>query len=149
MRRRGTALAALALVAGVAGCGDEGGGGAASGSGDKEAFCELASSQELEGFESLDEFDPTEAADNAELDRALDELTDTAPTVIRDDVRTVAEGVRELVQVLSEIDTSDPDALEALTERAEELESMQAEMQRATENVNRYLEEECGIDPEA
>ena len=145
------ALAALALVAGVAGCGDDGGAGdaAGGGGGDKEAFCELASSQELEGFESLDDFDPTEAADNAELDRALDELTDTAPTVIRDDVRTVAEGVRELVKVLSEIDTSDPDALDALTERAEELESMQAEMERATENVNRYLEEECGIDPEA
>lgn len=140
-------FASLALAGVLAACGDDGGG--AGGGGDKEAFCRLASSDELEGFDSLEDFDPNASDDMAELDSALDELTDTAPTAIRDDVRIVAEGVRELVEVLSEIDTSDPDALAELTERAEELEGMQAEMERSTENVDRYLEEECGIDPNA
>jgi hypothetical protein len=143
-------LAALAVSAGLGACGDDGGGsGAASAGGDKERFCRLASKDELAGFESLDDFDATEADDMERLDNALEELTEAAPTEVRDDVRIVAEGVRELVDVLSGIDMDDPEALAELSERAEELEGMQAEMERATENVDRYLEEECGIDPEA
>lgn len=139
----------LALAAGLAACGDDGDGGVLSSSGDKEAFCRLASSDEMEAFDDLEDFDPTQADDMAQLDRALDQLTDSAPPEIEDDVRVVAEGLRELVEVLSDIDMDDPDALAELSERAEELEGMQAEMERATENVDRYLEEECGIDPNA
>jgi hypothetical protein len=143
-------LAILMVAAGLGACGDDGGDteGTFAG-GDKETFCRLASTDELAGFESLEDFDPSETGDMARLDSALQELTDAAPTAIRDDVRVVAEGVRELVDVLAGVDMDDPEALAALSERAEELESMQAEMERATANVDRYLEEECGIDPDA
>lgn len=141
-------LAVLALGAGLAGCGDDGGddGASGGGGGDKEAFCQLAAEEDVDG---LEDFDPNEAADMEELNRLLDELSDRAPSEIRDDVETVAEGLREFVEVLSTIDTSDPNALAELGERAEELEGMQEEMEAATERVDRYLEEECGIDPES
>lgn len=149
MPRGRSTFIVLALAAGLAGCGgDDGNEGAMAGTGDKEAFCRLASSDELEGFDGLEDFDPADAADVDELERALDDITSTAPPAIRDDVRIVAEGVRELMAVLSEVDTSDPGALAELGKRAEELEGMQAEMERASENVDRYLEEECGIDPD-
>ena len=152
MRRTlATLLAALALAGGLAACGDDGGGDAASGDGgsgggdgSKDRFCELASQEDIAG---LEDFDPSEAESMDRLDEALTQLSDAAPDEIRDDVDTVAEGLRELVEILSTIDTSDPDALSELTERAEELEGMQQRMEASVERVDRYLEEECGIEP--
>jgi len=147
MRRASLLLVALALGVALTACGDDGddgGGGAASGSGDKERFCELASRDDIAG---LDDFDPTRDGDMAELDAALDDLRDAAPEEIRDDVETVADGLRELVGILSTMDTSDPDAMAELAERTDELEALQERMESSVERVDRYLEEECGIDP--
>ena len=150
MRRLAVVLAVLAIGGGTAACGgDDGDGGSASGGGgggDKDRFCELAAQEDIEG---LEDFDPESTGDMEQLDEALAQLSDAAPGEIKDDVETVASGLRELVEVLSTIDTSDPDALGELAERAEELEGMQEKMEAATERVDRYLEEECGIDPEA
>lgn len=152
MRRLAVALAVLAFGGGLAACGDDGGDGAAGGGGggggggDKDRFCELAAREDIEG---LEDFDPTRTGDMEQLDEALSDLSEAAPGEIRDDVDTVANGLRELVEVLSTIDTSDPKAMEELTERAEELEGMQERMEAATGRVDRYLEEECGIDPDS
>jgi hypothetical protein len=149
MRRGALLLAAAAVLAALAGCGDDDGGTAAEGGGgggDKEAFCRMASSEGLDSFENLEDFDPTESDDMEELDRALTELTAVAPREIRGDVQVVADGLRELLEVLSGIDTSDPEALAELSERAEELEGLQERMEASSERVDRYLEEECGIE---
>lgn len=148
MRRLAVVLAVLVLGGGLAACGDDGGDSASGGGGggDKDRFCELAAQEDIEG---LEDFDPASTVDMEQLDEALSQLSDAAPSEIEDDVETVASGLRELVEVLSTIDTSDPEALTELAERAEELEGMQETMEAATERVDRYLEEECGIDPDA
>lgn len=147
MRRLAVVLAVLAIAGGLAACGgDDGDGASASGGGgggDKDRFCELADQEDIE------DFDPASTGDMEQLDEALSDLSAAAPGEIKDDVETVASGLRELVEVLSTIDTSDPAAREELAERAEELEGMQEQMEVATGRVDRYLEEECGIDPEA
>ena len=137
------ALAALLLVA----CGGDDDVSAAD-------FCEDATrfeqrfeqlDAELSGGEvpSPDVFE--EAAD------AIDDLAGDAPGQIRDDLVTVADGVREVAEVLGEVDLDDPDLLDD-PEQAEEVQAVVARMtaidaklEAAGERVEAYLQEECGI----
>lgn len=89
---------------------------------------------------------------DVDLETSLEQLNafaDAAPEEIRDDLRTVYEGYARIVEALQEsgFDASsgevpDADALAQLQALGEELDT--EEFQTASENVNKWFEEECG-----
>ena len=127
--QRGMAAVVVGALA-VAACGSSGGGGSV------EAFCGLLRQfQEQEGqFENVLE-------DPEQLQRAVDavdELADAAPSEIRDDAQTVADGFGEIARAFSDVDADDPAAA---------LEAVQfADVEEASENLGEYAEENCDLD---
>lgn len=148
--RRLAALLLVPLLALVAGCGDDDD--AAGGS-----FCDRAQAVDRQ-FDALDEeFGGNDLPSAAALDEAADviaDLADGAPDEIQGDLTTFADGIREIVDLFAEIDLTDAEALSdpenaaALQAMNERMEGLDAEMDEATENVGRYLQDECGIDIE-
>ena len=153
MRRLGVLAVLLALLL-VAGCGDDddGGGGSASGGGSGN-FCARAAVFQ-ERFDELDsQFSGDEAPSGEvfeEAAAAISELADGAPGEIRDDLRTIADGVREIAEVFGDLDFSDPSSfseeqMAELEEVGERMEAIGEEVEAASGRVEVYLEEECGI----
>ncbi|MCZ7527744.1 MAG: hypothetical protein M5U14_16005 [Acidimicrobiia bacterium] len=114
----------LVLVIGafvLVGCGDDDGGGSAG------SFCDLAREFEARSDELGD------IEDEASMDEALDAIKafeSAAPGEIKDDVKLVRESFEAIVE-------GDFDALLD--------EDKAAEIEEASANLERYLEEECGI----
>lgn len=121
--RRALGLAAVpALLVTAAACGDSDGGG-----GDTASFCDRF--QELdERYSGID--DPTDE----DFTDAIDEIAELDPPAeIEDDWNTMIEAFRSF----ADIDVSDPEALADVDF---------TEAEAASDRVDSYLSEECGID---
>ena len=117
---------ASCLVIGVllVACGDDD----SSGGGDQEAFCEtLASSAEGPDLESEEGI------------AAFRELIEVAPGEIRGDLDVLADAVERL----EGLDENDPDAFEEFFTIA-----LDPRVVSATENLEDYAVERCGLDPD-
>lgn len=117
------AVVGLVLVA----CGDDDGG--SSGGGDAAAFCavvtEAAGAPDLESEEGV---------------AAFRELAGSAPSEIRDDIDIVLDAVERL----DALDEDDPASIDAAFEIA-----LDPQVIEATENLEMYSVDECGLDPNA
>jgi hypothetical protein len=129
MRTIAGALAVVAMsVSGLTGCGDS-----------TEEFCALE-----------DEFNQIESGEASINDArsAIDQLQDTAPDEIRDDVDTVADAVTGYFDALEDSGV-DPDSASAqVPEPTEEvqsaLENLQSEeVTEAGDNVEAFVDENC------
>jgi hypothetical protein len=154
MRRATNIVVGLSLAGALAlgACGD-GGGGAAGGS--QADFCaELRSLGETGSFDDADFEDASGMEEGMrEAQAAVASLAERAPSEIRDDVNTLQKGFDDFVGLMAEYDydivqvmtaaQADP----ALADRLEAFDS--AEFQQAADNLERYGEEVCGIEPGA
>ena len=142
MRRAVAGLFVAAMLA--VGCGSGGGSGSAA------TFCDDAKGLE-ERFNSF-ENDP-DAFSFDTFNDILNELEDlTPPAEIEDDWNTFIGGVRQLVDTLEPIkdkdifgeDADDPE-VQAAFEEFQTI-SEDPDLTKATENVEKYLADECGVD---
>ena len=126
MRRTlvGLAAAGALLVAGCGGDDDDSGTTAGGGDGDTEDFCE----QFLAYDEEFSENDEASEEEVIDAIRSLD-----PPEEIRQDFDTLLDGLDELAS----IDTSDPEAAAGLQEQM-------AEYTRASQNIQQFVDRECG-----
>ncbi|MDZ7731983.1 MAG: hypothetical protein U5R31_01750 [Acidimicrobiia bacterium] len=120
MHKIGVLVLALLTLGALASCSDDdGGGGAGAGGGDPEAFCERAQSSSLgEG-----------RADPAALLSVYSDLLNEAPEEVRGDLETVRAALAGVVE------DQDLEAFES------------DEVVEASENLEAYLQEECGVEP--
>jgi hypothetical protein len=86
----------------------------------------------------------SESADDASLPDAFRSLAGelraiAAPDAIADDWTTMHTGLDRMADALSDADLSDPDSLEAL-------DTAEGDLDGASDRVETYLREECGID---
>lgn len=97
-----------------------------------------------------DEMPSSEAFD--ETADAIGGLADGAPSAIKGDLETLEDGVREIADIFGDIDLSDPAALsdpanvEKLEQMGERTEALDADIGEASERVETYLSDECGLD---
>ena len=83
---------------------------------------------------------------------AIGGLADGAPTAIKGDLETLEDGVREIADIFGDIDLSDPAALtdpantEKLEQMGERMEALDTDIGEASERVETYLSDECGLD---
>jgi hypothetical protein len=130
----GPVATALLLVA-VAGCSDgEGGGGGSS-----AAFCKDFKSL-TNDFKDLDSNDEAALADAY---RQLDELN--PPEEISAEYHKIVGSAREAMETLQKIDPSDA---EAVAKAQEKFEASRDEIEKASTKVDRFLKDECKIDPD-
>jgi hypothetical protein len=141
-------VAAVALTAGVAACGDDddtaGGGATAS----PERFCAQMEAAEA-AFDSLEseDFEPAVFETALETLRAV-----TPPAEISDDWNRIIGALEEVTDLFGEIDLNDPSSFLALEEdedlmqRFEDLETRFADLEDAGDRVSDYVRDECGID---
>ncbi len=127
----------LTLVA--AACGDSD----SSSSGSAEDFCDLAT--ELENSDPFGDdvgFDSFNKDFFDRIDDVFSRVSSAAPSAIKADTETMRDGFREFADLLDEYDYNlfDPDLGTAM----ENLDT--AELDAASERVNTYVEDECGID---
>jgi hypothetical protein len=76
----------------------------------------------------------------------LEAIADGAPDEIKDAMETVAEGYAAMVEVLEDVDVSDPQAFadpELQAELAELDDVFDEEYEAASETVSTYIQEEC------
>ena len=120
-------------------------GGDDGGDGGTGAFCAEAAGVERR-FAALDDTDVPSGEEFTEVSEAFADLSDDAPDEIADDMETIATALGRLAEVFEGIDIADPESLEALEEEAARLEDELGDLEAAGENVEAYLEEECGVD---
>lgn len=137
VRRRLPALLAALLVPAGAGCGDDGG---------ERAFCDAAAAFD-DRFAELDEAfadgerSPGEVLDDMEAE--LDALAEAAPATVEDDFESMTSAVRRLADTVADIDLDDAVSVEPI---ADDLRAIDADLDRASDDVAAHLETECGID---
>ena len=152
------ALTAVAVL-GVAACGssDNGsssGGTSASagtsgggGSGGDSDLCTYA--KQLEETTNPDSFSTMDKATFDKIDEIISNVQAKAPAEIKDDVATVAKNFQDVRAIFAQYDfdisklTSAATADPALTEKLQALNS--DEFSAASQRVNTYLQEKCGI----
>ena len=121
---------------------------AEDGEGDEE-FC--AAAEELEAALEEDPFEGDPETFDERLDQgqaAIEALADAAPDEISQEIDVAASGFRELLDLFREIDDPTDEAeVEAAFEEFFSGEAA-AEFDEATDAVNAYALEECGIDLE-
>lgn len=143
MKHRATAVLGSLALAVLTSCGGGGGGGSASGYCDKVNDVETA-------FDAISDLDPeAEAQDTKEqFDVAISimgDLADSAPSEIEDDFTVIMKGFTALRGIFEDADwdfmavASDPDNAAAL----EELSG--PEFETATQNIEDYTQETCGV----
>lgn len=110
-----------ALCVGTVGCSSS------SDSSSGGAFCDKAKSADLENIDD----------DSPEFVDALKDLEKSAPSAIKDDMKLLTDA---LVKI-QDLDTSDP---EAMLDALEDFD--QDKLEKASENIQAYLKDECGID---
>jgi hypothetical protein len=147
----------IPLLVFVAGCGgdDDDDTAASGGGGSSSSFCDRAKTVD-ERFAALeDSFSGDEVPSGDVFKQAADtisDLADGAPKEIKDDLETVADGVRQIADVFDDIDLSDPQALadpdnaQALQEMGDRMEAVGTKVEDASNRVEAYLKDECGID---
>jgi DNA repair ATPase RecN len=128
--------AALLLVA-AAGCSD---GDSATTSGSSASFCKDFKSLNNE-FKDLDTNDDSALADAY---RRLDELN--PPKEISAEYHKIVGSARDAMETLQKIDPNDA---EAVAEAQEKFEQSRDEIEKASNKVDRFLKDECKIDPES
>lgn len=128
-------VSALALAA----CGDDDGGSASV-----DAWCDL--SRELDSGETpLDDeatmTDPDSAREAfEEFNEILDDASDAAPDEISDDFETLRDGFREFEDAFADADYNFMDLDMSV------FEGLEAEMDEASDAIDQFNEEECGIE---
>lgn len=148
MRRRAVILLVPVLVLG-AGCGDDDDVSASGGFCDRARLLDRQMTNLEEQFGSEDV--PSGEAFEETAD-AIGGLAEGAPTAIRGDLETLEEGVREIAEIFGDIDLSDPAALsdpenmDQLEQMSERMQALDADIGDASERVETYLSDECGLD---
>jgi hypothetical protein len=138
--RRSLSLAlATILFAGFAvACGDDDD--AAGGTTSPENFCAQAERLD-EQFAAMDEDDPAVMQDAVAAMRGM-----SVPEEIREDWTVMTEGLEAIAEAFAGIDPEDPQAaLEAMGE-IDDLEAQFEGVDEASERVEAYLQDECGLD---
>lgn len=158
MRRLSVLLLVPFLLIGAA-CGDDDDSGgsvnAAVGGDGGGGFCGKAENldAEIKGLEQSftgSAFPSGDTFKNAAS--SIRDLGDDAPSEIKDDLNTIADGVEQLGEALGDIDLSDTAALsdpanaEKLQQISEDMEDVGGEIEAASNRVAKYLADECGID---
>lgn len=131
MRRLATTAIGFLALAGLSACGGGGGG-------STESFCDVANDiNELNAS-----FDGSEQP-NFDLARTVaDRLVGAAPAEIREDAEVLRDAITAFAEAFEGVeDFSDPAALE----RFNNLDIDEERVQTATDNINAFAEEECGI----
>jgi hypothetical protein len=106
-------------------------------------FCTEAATIEERIGSTFDSQDPTALAQAAQ-EAAAEIRAIEPPDEIADDWAALASGVEQIGQALSAIDFNDPNALATFQEQIGQL---QTDLTTASNNVQTYLAEECGIEP--
>lgn len=109
-----------------------------------EAWCDLAQDFEndLDGLDSMDVTDPDSVrAAFEEAQAAIDDAADAAPDEIKDAVETTQDGFAELAGALEDVDYNFLDLDMSV------IEDLDAEMEAASDEIDTFNEEECGIEP--
>ena len=153
-RRLVVLLAALVVALGMASCGADDSGGKASG-GSTKAFCSKAKAVDTQ-FDDLDSAVGATAVPKreamAKAATSLEALATSAPAAVKADLRTVADGVRKIADLLGKVDITDQAALSdpkntaTLQQMSAEMERLGTQVQAASGRVAKYLHDECGID---
>jgi hypothetical protein len=114
---------------------DDGGDGEAS-----DEFCGMAETfAEEENLDELDFEDPDDVEIAVGL---LEEFRDAAPDDVAEDIDLLVEAFGAIVEVLND----NPDDPEAQAEAFAELEEEFADVEQATERVEEFTREACGVD---
>lgn len=151
MRRLALLLLVPVLALGV-GCGgddDDVGASVSGGFCDRARLLDRQMTNLEEQFEG-DEMPSSEAFE--ETADAIGGLADGAPSAVKGDLETLEKGVREIAEIFGDIDLSDPSALtdpanvEKFEEMGERMEALDADIGEASERVETYLSDECGLD---
>lgn len=108
-------------------------------------FCTEAATIEERLGSTFDTQDPTALA-QAVQEVAAEIRAIQPPDEIADDWGALATGVEQIGQALSAVDFNDPNALARFQEQIGQL---QTELTTASNNVQTYLTEECGIESES
>lgn len=152
MRRHHALLAVAALAATplLAACGDdEGSKGGATGD-----FCTMARAFNAANDESTDIFFGEPSKDEVkkvfeDLEKQIGAMVNAAPSEIKADAQVVQAGLKGMVDAMKSIDYdmtklfTDP----TLAEKLEVLDT--PEFEKASNNVDNYLQNTCGIDTES
>ena len=127
----------VVLVPALAGCGGDDG---------EQAFCDAAEAFDDRFAELDDAFADGERAPGevlADMEDELAALADGAPSALREDFDAMTSAVRRLSATVADLDLDDPASFESI---ADDLTAIDAELDRASEDVAAHLEAECGID---
>jgi hypothetical protein len=111
---------------------------------DSEFCTEAASIQERIGSTMENSQDPA-ALPQALQEAATEIRAIEAPEEIADDWNALADGAEQIGQAIASIDPNDPNALATLEQQVGDLTSR---LDEAGTNVENYLRDECGIEPE-
>jgi hypothetical protein len=130
-------LLALTLVVGAgAGCADDS---RSSARGSRDEFCaELRAAVEAH----LTIFDPLQPVSREDTRRATDRLADAAPEAVATEMALLADTFAAVVEVLDEVNPSDPEAADRLAD----LDIDEDEIAAAQATVNAYALDKCRID---
>jgi hypothetical protein len=134
------AVSALAL-GGLAACGDDD-----DGNGSAASFCDDVTTVD-EAFSTLDEdiSDPSQFGEIfSEVEASLAGID--PPGESADDWDTLTEALAAVVDVVEDVDFEDPEALAALGEELEGLEERFGDVEAASDRIEAFTEEECGVD---
>lgn len=145
------ALTAVAVL-GVAACGSSDKGSSSSGtsagaSGSSGDLCTYA--KQLEETTNPDSFSNMDKATFDKIDEIISNVQAKAPAEIKDDVATVAKNFQDVRAIFAQYDfdiaklTSAATADPSLTDKLQALNS--DEFNAASQRVNTYLQEKCGI----
>jgi hypothetical protein len=152
VRRRHLSFAGAAVLVLLAGCGGGDGGSAADSSaaasepaessagGSGSEFCTRAAELDQRVDSALADM----AGDDPSLKDAFQQLADELramdpPGAIASDWEALAGGMEELATAFADFDLTDPDTLAAL-------EAAEKKLTTASDNVETYLRDECGIE---
>jgi hypothetical protein len=144
-------LAGAAAIVLLAACGDDGGsaagGRAGSGAaetsvaGREDEFCTRAEQLDQRVESALADLEGDDPSVRDAFQQLAEELRAMdPPEAIASDWGALADGVDQLATAFQEFDITDPDSLAALEEAEERLTT-------ASDNVETYLRDECGINP--
>jgi hypothetical protein len=148
-------LAGVAVVVLLAACGDGGYGGDSSGAGGRagsaaaetsaaggaDEFCTRAAQLDQRVESALSDLEGEDPSVKEAFQQLADELRAMdPPDAIASDWDALAGGVDQLATAFAEFDITDPDSLAALEEAEDKLTT-------ASDNVETYLRDECGISP--
>jgi hypothetical protein len=144
------ALTAVAVL-GVAACGSSDKGssssGTAAGGGSESDLCTYA--KQLEETTNPDSFSTMDKTTFDKIDEIIGNVQAKAPAEIKDDVATVAKNFQDVRAIFAQYDfdiaklTSAATADPSLTDELQALNS--DEFNAASQRVNTYLQEKCGI----